>query len=236
MKNSEFIMQEQRLTHFEKGKQSLRFSNRSKFSRSIVQGSKLEFSQLDSVNTECSRTGRLSCATDSCGLVSNSLIECKARNVKIKIYYLILKEIVNEKCPLKCSSTQTIKGDFIIDYVIIDSLELVSKVIELVDCALKKINQTLKGGFDYFFAQDSPRYSLRASKRSGLPDFDLPGKFYFCLLFIVFNSNAELKDLTISSMTLCFGGSEEQHASFKDCLIAISKSQVVSKECKCLIF
>lgn len=166
------------LTQLEKEKQSLRASHRSKFSKSIIQGSKLNFSQFDSESSEYKGVSRFSCAVNSkigsCGLALNKT-DKDDKNMKIKIYFLIPEEIVSQKCPLKPSSTQTTKNGFIIDFVIVDILVLNLKVADLIEIAIKKVNHSLQGRFDYFFSPCCDNFTLRASKRSGLPDFDLPG-------------------------------------------------------------
>lgn len=164
----------------EKEKQSSRSMRRSKFSKSIVQGSKLTFPQIDSEFDGSHKVSRFSCAGElnSVAEMARSTIYPIKRVPKkseIQIFFLVPVETITDLTPLKPSLTQTTKKGFVIDFVIISMLNTESKVHDLIDAALIKINKDLQGRFDYYFAKDSARFSLRPSKKSGFPDFDFPG-------------------------------------------------------------
>lgn len=167
--------------HCAKGKQSFRSSHRSKFSKTVAYGCKLSFNTVDSEHNSCVGVSEFSSNKDlelGVNSISNTFQMNKKQLEKseFKIFFLIPVELL-DKTPINLSQTQKIKNGFIIDFVDLRVVSPNSKVVDLIEIALKKINESLVGRFDYYFSLVADRYSLRPNKRSGLPDFDLPGKF-----------------------------------------------------------
>lgn len=81
---------------------------------------------------------------------------------------------------------QTIKSEFLIESLNIKLNVLKEQTICcLIKHSIETINNLLfKRKTEYCFSEDISKYSLRASKKSGLPDFDFPGKHNF------FNNNS----------------------------------------------
>lgn len=154
-----------------------RLGSRSKFSKSLIHSSKLDFSQLGMDETNGSNDNEVACLTDFKVNSRNirSSMRFQEELKKVKVFYLIPQELVGTLS--KSSKTLTVKNGFLIDYVYVD-FNIEFRVDDLIKAAIKEINAQNRL-IDYSFAETNECFSMRTNKRSGFPDFDLPGNLCF---------------------------------------------------------
>lgn len=99
----------------------------------------------------------------------------KSENVSVN--FLMPQELLaSDVSPLP---NQILKSGFLIEAINIKYQDLNDLTISgLIIKSIESINTLLfKRRVAFTFSQDTSKYSLRASKKSGLPDFDFPGKY-----------------------------------------------------------
>lgn len=184
---------------------------------------------MSNLTKKSSKITKIFISSTNLELKLNKSIE---NNPNIKFYYLLPKSLFsdNETVELKALGIVE-KYDFLIfsncyEYTNNQTLnDILIEIKLLLNKTIKKFNLKL----------NSKKLTLRSSKKSGFPDFDLP----------IINNDVKLIDLLTINITLCYGSSEEDLETdiindyFEEIKTIYKSEEIVRQDkscCSCTIF
>ena len=185
---------------------------------------------MSNLTKKSSKITKIIISSTNLELKLNKSIE-KNPNI-IKFYYLLPKSLFSDNETVELKAFGIIeKYDFLIfshnyEYTCNQTLNDILIEIKLM------LNKTIK---KFNFKLNSKKVTLRSSKKSGFPDFDLP----------IINNDVKLIDLLTINITLCYGSTEEDLETdivkdyFEDIKTIHKSEKIVRQEkncCSCTIF